>query len=155
MTRMAREGRKGSGEGLVRAAGGLLWREARGGPRLAVIHRPKHDDWSLPKGKLEPGESYPTAALREVAEETGCVPRLRQFAGYTLYQVKGRSKVVLFWHMTVATPRAFRPNREVDEIAWLTPGEALEWLDHPGERRIVQDAIVERAGRVANAGHRN
>jgi 8-oxo-dGTP diphosphatase len=134
-------------EGLVRAAGGILWRADRDGPKVAVIHRLKHGDWSLPKGKLEPGESFPRAALREVAEETGCRARLREFAGYALYDWKGRDKIVLFWNMTVEHASRFEPNREIDALAWLAPGEALERLDHAHEREVLSAAV---AGRLAS-----
>jgi 8-oxo-dGTP diphosphatase len=132
---------------LVRAAGGLVWRKEAGAPRLAVIHRPKHGDWSLPKGKLEDGESFPQAAVREVREETGCRPRLGDFAGYALYRVKGRPKLVLFWHMAAEGATRFRPNGEVDRLEWLSPAEALRRLDHPSERRLVEAAVAERLAR--------
>lgn len=124
-----------------------MWREAADGPRLAVIHRPKRGDWSLPKGKLEAGESFPQAAVREVREETGCRTRLGDFAGYALYQVKGRPKLVLFWHMVAEGAVRFRPNGEVDRLEWLAPGEALARLDHPSERQIVESAVADRRAR--------
>ena len=141
---MDRELRKRIGDALVRAAGGLLWREASDGPRLAIIHRSKRGDWRLPKGKLEEGESFPVAALREVAEETGCRARLGGFAGYALYQAKGRPKLALFWHMVVDGAASFRPNREADRLEWLSPREALERLDDAAERQLLRDVIAER-----------
>ena len=92
-----------------------MWRTGpTGTAELAVIHRPKYDDWSLPKGKLKPGEGFREAALREVEEETGCRARLLLFAGITFYFVSRRPKVVLFWHMrqeahTLQTQRRGRP----------------------------------------------
>jgi 8-oxo-dGTP diphosphatase len=142
---MRSDSRAGGGGGLIRAAGGLVWREGANGPRLAIIHRPKNRDWSLPKGKLEPGETFAHAALREVEEETGCHAALRDFAGYTLYSVKGREKIVLFWNMTVRQLSPFTPNGEIDELAWLTPSAALSRLDHPGEREVVVAALAARA----------
>jgi len=136
---------------LVRAAGGILWRDEANGPRLAVIHRPRQDDWSLPKGKLEDGESFPQAAVREVREETGCRARLGDFAGYALYQVKGRPKLVLFWHMAAEGAGRFRPNDEVDRLEWLAPAEALARLDRPAERQIVEIAVAERLARHRGA----
>ena len=141
---MARDVRAPGEDALIRAAGGIVWREDASGPRLAIVHRPKHRDWSLPKGKLEPGESFPRAALREVEEETGCRAVLRDFAGYTLYSVNGRDKIVLFWNMTVRQVAAFEPNGEIDELAWLTPSAALARLDHPGERKVVLAALAAR-----------
>ena len=126
---------------LIEAAGGLVWRSGKDGLRLAVIHRPERGDWSLPKGKLKPGESFTEAALREVTEETSCRPRLGDFAGYTLYLVKRRLKLVLFWHMVAAEGGdPFEPNDEVDRLEWLTPDEDLARLDHPGEKRLVRNA---------------
>jgi 8-oxo-dGTP pyrophosphatase MutT (NUDIX family) len=141
---------------LVEAAGGLLWRAARDGPKLAVIHRPRRQDWSLPKGKLKPGESFPAAALREVAEETGCHPRLGDFAGYATYIAKRRPKLVLFWHMAAVGAGRFQPNDEVDRVEWLSLDDALRRLDHPAERRLVRSvrpmAVAQaRRGRLIAA----
>jgi len=123
---------------LVRAAGGILWRKGpAGAAELAVIHRPKYGDWSLPKGKLEPGEGFREAALREVKEETGCRARLLHFAGITFYFVNRRPKVVLFWHMRQEGESRFAPSAEVDRVAWCSPEGALARLGHPTERRIV------------------
>jgi 8-oxo-dGTP diphosphatase len=136
---------------LILAAGGLLWRSSRGGPELALVHRPRHRDWSLPKGKRERGEGLREAALREVFEETNCRPRLLGFAGFTLYRVGLRPKLVLFWHMTVERRLRFEPTHEVDRVEWLTPRDALRRLDHAGERRIVRRA---RAPAELTAGAR-
>jgi len=121
----------------IEAAGGLLWRTSPGGPRLVLVHRPRHRDWSLPKGKLEADESFQDAALREVREETACEGRLRSIAGVSLYQVGLRPKVVLFWNMDLAAEYPFAPGEEIDAIAWLTRGEALARLDHESERRLL------------------
>ena len=131
----------------MRAAGGLLWRAGRpddgkkgGGVLLAVIHRPHRKDWSLPKGKLDDGEAWEACALREVREETGCEGRLATFAGAMSYVPRHHPKIVLYWHMELTREgklaAAFRD--EIDEVAWLTPEEALARLDYAGERRIVQ-----------------
>ncbi len=129
---------------LIRAAGGLVWRPAPAAPRLAVVRRAKNGDWVLPKGKLEHGESFPVAALREVAEETGCRVRLRDFAGYVLYEARGCPKLALFWHMLLEDAPPFRPNREMDAVAWLAPREALTRLAHPAEWELVETAMVDR-----------
>lgn len=129
-------------DGLVRGAGGLLWREEAGARRLAVIHRPHRGDWSLPKGKLRRGETFRAAAVREVAEETGCRAPLGEFAGYALYERRGRSKLVLFWHMAARDVAPFVPNDEVDRLDWLTPVEALARLDHEVEREVVRAAVA-------------
>src|SRR2546423_7236132 len=111
----------------VPAAGGVLRRlRPDGEAEIAVIHRPKYDDWSLPKGKLEPGESFEQAALREVEEETGLICELGPELGSVGYRDrKGRSKLVRYWAMR---PRGgeFRPNREVDELRWAVADEAAD-----------------------------
>jgi 8-oxo-dGTP diphosphatase len=133
---------------VVRAAGGLLWRAGRpgdgkkggAGVRLAVIHRPHRKDWSLPKGKLDDGETWEACALREVREETGCEGRLATFAGAMSYVPRNNPKIVLYWHMELTREGKLEAKfrDEIDEVAWLTPGEALARLDYAGERRIVQ-----------------
>lgn len=122
---------------VIFAAGGVLWRLGRNGPEVAVVHRPAHSDWGLPKGKLEPGERWQDAALREVREETGCEADLGEFAGVVCYRAGGRPKVVLFWNMAVNGPSRFVPGAEVDEIAWLAPKDAGRRLDHAGERELL------------------
>ena len=138
---------------LIRAAGGLVWRPGGSTPRLAVVRRTRSGEWVLPKGKLEDGESFPVAALREVAEETGCRVRLREFAGYVLYEAGARRKLALFWHMLADDAPAFRPNHEIDAVAWLPPREALARLARPAERELVETAIVDGLG-AAPRGNR-
>jgi 8-oxo-dGTP diphosphatase len=109
----------------TRAAGGLVWRDSGGGREVLLVHRPKYDDWSLPKGKLEPGEHALAAAVREVAEETGLRVRLGRALPPVRYQVKDQPKRVDYW---VATPDGqqaeFRPTSEVDQIAWVPEAAA-------------------------------
>jgi 8-oxo-dGTP diphosphatase len=120
----------------VQAAGGLV---VRPDGRLAVIHRPRYDDWSLPKGKLEPGESFEDGALREVEEETGIRGRIVGELEPTEYvDRKGRDKVVRWYRMDLEDePGEFAPNDEVDELRWLTPAEAREVLSYDHDRALV------------------
>jgi 8-oxo-dGTP diphosphatase len=122
---------------VIRAAGGLLWRPGPRALRLAVVHRPRYGDWSLPKGKLERGESFPAAALREVREETRCEARLGPLAGVAWYRVGPHPKLVVYWHMDLVEEVPFEPDEEIDGLVWLTAREALARLDHASERRIV------------------
>jgi 8-oxo-dGTP pyrophosphatase MutT (NUDIX family) len=122
---------------MIQAAGGLVWRQVPGGRELAVIHRRRYQDWSLPKGKLKNGESWQQAALREVLEETGCEVLLGDFAGQIDYHVRGMPKRVLFWHMQTVDECQFYPNEEVDAVEWLPPDRALERLNYAGERALL------------------
>src|SRR5690348_1684666 len=109
---------------VVRAAGGLVVRDGQ----VLLVHRPKYDDWSFPKGKCDPGESDEDCALREVEEETGFHCELLNELGETSYiDGKGRPKVVRYWRMRVVDGE-FRPHDEVDEIRWESPQRAAEVL---------------------------
>ena len=120
---------------MVKAAGGVVVRDGL----VAVIHRPKYDDWSLPKGKLERGESWEDAALREVREETGLVCRLGEELGPPREYVdrKGRPKTVRYWVMEVESDPGFGVNDEVDELRWLSPPDAAALLNHASDRALL------------------
>jgi 8-oxo-dGTP diphosphatase len=118
----------------VHAAGGLVVRDGR----VAVVHRPKYDDWSFPKGKLDPGEGFEEAALREVEEETGLRCRLgRELSSSRYVDAKGRPKLVRYWEMTPVDGE-FTPQDEVDELRWLSPGEAGELLSYERDRELLR-----------------
>ena len=123
----------------VKAAGGVVWRRGPGGIEVAVAHRPHREDWSLPKGKLDPGETWEQAALREVEEEIGFRCRLgRELASTAYTDQKGRSKVVRYWLME-PEEGAFEANPEVDELRWLIPSAAADLLTYPHDRELVQE----------------
>ena len=122
----------------MQAAGGVVWRLP--GPLIAVIHRPRRGDWSLPKGKLDAGEGFEEAALREVEEETGLTCRLGIELESAFYRDrKGRSKAVRYWLME-AIEGDFEPGEEVDELRWLSPGEAIDLLSYEHDRALVRTA---------------
>ena len=116
---------------MVRAAGGVVVRDGR----VLVVHRPGHADWSLPKGKLEEGETWEAAALREVEEETGLRCELGAFLGSTFYDVAEGPKEVRYWRMTCVGEA--RAQNEVDEIRWVTPDEARELLTYEYDRSLL------------------
>ncbi|GAC1318279.1 MAG: hypothetical protein NVSMB25_07490 [Thermoleophilaceae bacterium] len=130
-----------SGAGAeVLAAGGVILRSGARGPEVAIVHRPRYDDWSLPKGKLDAGEGFEEAALREVLEETGLRCRLERELGRTGYDDrKGRSKVVRYWSMSVIDGE-FAPNDEVDELRWLAIDDARAMLSYAYDRELVERA---------------
>ena len=134
------------GKPQVRAAGGVVVRQGSEGPEIAVVHRPKWDDWSLPKGKLEEGESWEDAALREVAEETGLDCELgEELEPKHYHDAKGRPKTVRWWLMTeLGSGSDPVPNDEVDEMRWVPAGEADRLLDHAGDRKLVREAVSRR-----------
>jgi 8-oxo-dGTP diphosphatase len=132
----------------VRAAGGIVWRLVDGGPavEVLVVHRPRYDDWSFPKGKCESDEGDEACAVREVEEETG----LRCTVGHELPSTsytdhRGRPKVVRYWEMAVAAGASFVPNSEVDAVAWLVVDEAERRLSY-GRDVSVLDAFARFAG---------
>jgi 8-oxo-dGTP diphosphatase len=118
----------------VRAAGGVVVRDGQ----VLVVHRPRYDDWSLPKGKLEDGESWEEAALREVLEETGVGCRLlRELDDDHYHDRKGRLKRVRWWLMAPVAEDAREPDHEVDEVRWLALGEAGALLSYGHDRALV------------------
>lgn len=125
---------------VIEAAGGVVWRRGpTGSLEVLVVHRPRYDDWSLPKGKLDPGETHRRAALREVEEETG----LRCKAQAELRSVryvdrKGREKRVRYWAMAVVDG-SFSPNSEVDEVRWVPTEAAPALLSYDRDADVVAE----------------
>lgn len=129
--------KKKSNTAVIEAAGGIVWQETEEERKLALIHRHRYNDWTLPKGKLEPGESWKTAALREVREETGCEVELEGFAGSISYTMQGIPKVVLFWNMKATKITPHTANKEVDEVIWVTREEALRKMSYEIEKNLL------------------
>jgi 8-oxo-dGTP diphosphatase len=130
----------------VRAAGGVVWRGSDDAIEIALVHRPRYDDWSLPKGKLDPGESFEEAALREVEEETGMRCQLGRELGETRYtDHKGRPKIVRYWAMGDCDGE-FVPNSEVDELRWVPIDDAKRMLSYDFDRDLVDHVAAEAQG---------
>jgi 8-oxo-dGTP diphosphatase len=120
----------------VKAAGGVVLDEHG---HVVLVHRPKYDDWTLPKGKLDPGESFEEAAVREVEEETGLRCRLvRELPSIEYTDAKGRSKAVRYWLMEVEAETGFVPNDEIDELRRLPPDDALAVLTYDRDHDVVR-----------------
>jgi 8-oxo-dGTP diphosphatase len=117
----------------IEAAGGVIVRDGL----VALVHRPRYDDWTLPKGKLDRDESFEDAALREVLEETGLRCRLGRELPASEYEVRGRPKLVRYWLMEVESQTPFAANDEVDELRWLEPARALELLSYERDREVL------------------
>jgi len=141
----AREGARApalaDGVKAVRAAGGLVRRAGPDGSRqVLLVHRPRYDDWSLPKGKSDPGETGEATALREVEEETGLRCRLVEEVDTVRYEDRyGRPKTVRYWLMEpLEPPGSFTPNDEVDEVRWCSVAEAVKLVSYDHDRELVK-----------------
>jgi 8-oxo-dGTP pyrophosphatase MutT (NUDIX family) len=130
---------KVSGNKAVPAAGAVLWRPNGdpASPEIAIIHRPRYDDWSLPKGKVDPGETEPVTAVREVHEETGYSSHLGRRLAAVSYPVEQGIKKVRYWAAR-RVDGEFSPNAEVDELKWLPVAEALKQLEYPHDRKVLR-----------------
>ena len=130
---------------VIRAAGGIVCRTgASGKTELAIIHRPAYDDWTLPKGKLRPGEGELEAALREVEEETGFRCAAEHPAGTSTYvDHQGRDKTVRYWTMRPVGGR-FHPSHEVDELRWVSLSEADGLLTYRHDRGLLRAFTPKR-----------
>ncbi|MDJ0391965.1 NUDIX hydrolase [Rhodococcus sp. G-MC3] len=148
------------------AAGAVLWRVSPDSGReltVALVHRPKYDDWSFPKGKVDPGETTVDAAVREVAEETGFNSRLGRYLSTVTYPIPGHRKMkkVDYWAAEARSGK-FEPNSEVDVLRWVTPAEAAHQLSYPMDHKILRRFLKQRPNtttvllvRHAKAGRRS
>jgi 8-oxo-dGTP pyrophosphatase MutT (NUDIX family)/phosphohistidine phosphatase SixA len=131
-----------SGSRIVYAAGAVLWRQdtansANAELEIAVIHRPRYDDWSLPKGKVDPGETAPVAAVRELFEETGHHGTLGRRVAMVSYPIDQGIKKVYYW-AAHSTGGEFTPGNEVDKLIWLPVADAMRKLDYAQDRKVLR-----------------
>jgi 8-oxo-dGTP pyrophosphatase MutT (NUDIX family) len=128
---------------LIRAAGGLICREGRDGLEVVLVHRPRYDDWTFPKGKANREESDEDCALREVEEETGLRCELAEELPTVSYRdSKDRDKVVRYWRMR-PVGGALHPHNEIDAAEWVPAGDAAVLLSY-GRDRDLLDSLLER-----------
>ncbi|AEB43385.1 NUDIX hydrolase [Micromonospora maris] len=128
----------GSGVAVIRAAGGVVWRPAPDGSvQVCLVHRPRYGDWTLPKGKLEPGEHPLLAAAREVAEEADAqaVPQVRLPS--VQYRSEGLLKTVDYWSMRAVGTGGFQPGTEVDDMRWLDVDDAVALVSYPHDAQVL------------------
>jgi 8-oxo-dGTP diphosphatase len=128
---------------VIKAAGGILLRSTPRGDEVMIVYRNRYQDWTLPKGKLQDGESFPEAALREVEEETGCSCRLGAYLGAISYAYNGVPKVVMFWKMAVIQEKPLTDSEEIGEALWVPVAAALQRMTHAQEKSLL--------GRVAGS----
>jgi 8-oxo-dGTP diphosphatase len=121
----------------ITAAGAVVWRGAEEAPEVALVHRPAYDDWSFPKGKVDADEHLLAAAVREIGEELGAAVRLGVPLPTARYHVRGVPKSVHYWSARW-TAGAFTANDEVDQVAWLSPADAVRRLSHAGDQHLLE-----------------
>src|SRR5580765_8360162 len=129
---------------VIKAAGGILQRSTPRGDEVMVVYRKRHQDWTLPRGKVKDGESFQEAAMREVQEETGCSCRIGNYLGTISYSDNGVPKVVLFWKMSLIEDKGTKNQEEIGEALWLHVPAAIERLTHAQEK-----ALLSRVGSLA------
>jgi ADP-ribose pyrophosphatase len=122
---------------VIKAAGGILQRSTPRGDEVMVVYRKRHQDWTLPRGKVRDGESFQEAAMREVQDETGCSCRIGNYLGTISYSDNGVPKVVLFWKMTLVEDKGARNSEEIGEALWLQVPAAIERLTHAQEKALL------------------
>lgn len=130
---------------MIKAAGAVIWREKVPFElEVLVIHRPKYDDWSFPKGKVEENESPIVAAFREVREETGVTAVFGQYLGTTTYKSEDEKKKVKYWMAQAKDDsQPFMPNAEVDKIEWVDIKTARHFLTHDEDRELLEEFVAK------------
>jgi 8-oxo-(d)GTP phosphatase len=123
----------------IRAAGALIWRASQAGPEIVLVHRPRYDDWSYPKGKAKRGEHVLQTATREIAEETGLRVALGRRLTESVYEVDGRTKQVSYWTARCLGSAGFVPDDEVDELTWLQPAQVADQLSYQRDRVLLDE----------------
>lgn len=118
---------------MIKAAGGLIVEKGK----IALVHRPRYDDWSLPKGKLDPGETFEAAALREIEEECNLRCELHEELQSDEYNVRKGKKLVRWWRMSVVEDLGFEPDDEVDELRWLPTRDAKAIATYDHDRLLI------------------
>src|SRR5882724_4946733 len=122
---------------VIKAAGGILQRYTPQGDEVMIVYRKRHQDWTLPKGKVKDGESFQEAAMREVEEETGCSCRVGNYLGTISYADKGVPKVVLFWKMSLIAEKAVTDSEEIGEALWMQVPAAIQRLTYAQEKALL------------------
>lgn len=125
----------------IQAAGAVVWRNNKDKTEIAIIHRPKYDDWSFPKGKLEVGESLIACAHREVFEETNIQTEFGPFLGDIEYLTPDGKKQVSFWAAKAITHKDFSPNSEVDQLKWVEVKKLKELLTLETDKKILAQFV--------------
>lgn len=124
---------------MIRAAGALLWRESSAGEiEVALVHRPRYGDWSLPKGKIDENETALACAYREVFEETGIKTRFTRQLGAVEYEDNGAQKRVKYWVAQALGASDFVANDEVDQLRWLKPSDSIELATHQSDKEMIE-----------------
>ncbi|MEY4137568.1 MAG: hypothetical protein RL205_1696 [Actinomycetota bacterium] len=127
---------------VVRAAGVVVLRDTDSFPEVLIVHRPHRSDWSLPKGKVDPGEHLLETAVRECAEETGLIVALRAPLPRQSYTALGRPKTVDYWLAVIREDEGFAPDEEIDEIRWVPIDRAAGILTYAHDRELVSEALT-------------